>query len=179
MYTQNWYWQAQVCGYHCHTYTHRKSHKCGWYWHTHDCPEGGRSFLDTLFCTPVTSRWSPVTACPCPRSPPGRGNWTLVEILHTQIVAVNLCTGHECHLKSKVILMSSSTPQLATLKWSIKHKILFKLWPKAANHSQDDATIFRSTNTVGRTSLSLVLGNMAVARQILLIFNLSYLPCFV
>ena len=32
---------------------------------------------------------------------------------------------------------------------------------------------------VGRTSLSLALGNMAVARQILLIFNLSYLPCFV
>ena len=30
-----------------------------------------------------------------------------------------------------------------------------------------------------RTSLSLALGNMAVARQILLIFNLSYLPCFV
>ncbi len=32
---------------------------------------------------------------------------------------------------------------------------------------------------LGRTSLSLALGNMAVARQILLIFNLSYLPCFV
>ena len=32
---------------------------------------------------------------------------------------------------------------------------------------------------VGRTSLSLALGNMVVARQILLIFNLSYLPCFV
>ena len=33
--------------------------------------------------------------------------------------------------------------------------------------------------TLGRTSLSLVLGNMVVARQILLIFNLSYLLCFV
>ena len=32
---------------------------------------------------------------------------------------------------------------------------------------------------VGRTSLSLALGNMVVARQILLIFNLSYLPCSV
>ena len=32
---------------------------------------------------------------------------------------------------------------------------------------------------LGRTSLSLVLGNMVVARQILLIFNLSYLPCSV
>ena len=32
---------------------------------------------------------------------------------------------------------------------------------------------------VGRTSLSLVLGNMVVARQILLIFNLLYLPCSV
>ena len=30
-----------------------------------------------------------------------------------------------------------------------------------------------------RTSLSLALGNMVVARQILLIFNLSYLPCSV
>ena len=29
------------------------------------------------------------------------------------------------------------------------------------------------------TSLSLALGNMVVARQILLIFNLSYLPCSV
>ena len=35
------------------------------------------------------------------------------------------------------------------------------------------------TNKVGRTSLSLALGNMVVARQILLIFNLSYLPCSV
>ena len=34
-------------------------------------------------------------------------------------------------------------------------------------------------HTVGRTSLSLALGNMVVARQILLIFNLSYLPCSV
>ena len=83
------------------TYIHHKSHKCGWCWHTHDSPEGGRSFLGTLFCRPVTSRSSPVTACPCPHSPPGRDNWTLGEILHTQIVAVNLCTGHECHLKSK------------------------------------------------------------------------------
>ena len=32
---------------------------------------------------------------------------------------------------------------------------------------------------LGRTSLSLALGNMIVARQILLIFNLSYLPCSV
>ena len=32
---------------------------------------------------------------------------------------------------------------------------------------------------VGRTSLSLALGNMVVVRQILLIFNTSYLPCFV
>ena len=32
---------------------------------------------------------------------------------------------------------------------------------------------------IGRTSLSLALGNMAVARQMLLIFNLSYLPCSV
>ena len=32
---------------------------------------------------------------------------------------------------------------------------------------------------LGRTSLSLALGNMVVARQILLIFNLSYLPCSV
>ena len=32
---------------------------------------------------------------------------------------------------------------------------------------------------VGRTSLSLALGYMVVARQILLIFNLSYLPCSV
>ena len=32
---------------------------------------------------------------------------------------------------------------------------------------------------IGRTSLSLALGNMVVARQILLIFNLSYLPCSV
>ena len=32
---------------------------------------------------------------------------------------------------------------------------------------------------VGRTSLSLALGNMVVARQILLVFNLSYLPCSV
>ena len=32
---------------------------------------------------------------------------------------------------------------------------------------------------VGRTSLSLALGNMVVARQTLLIFNLSYLPCSV
>ena len=32
---------------------------------------------------------------------------------------------------------------------------------------------------VGPASLSLVLGNMVVARQILLIFNLSYLPCSV
>ena len=35
------------------------------------------------------------------------------------------------------------------------------------------------TQTLGRTSLSLALGNMVVARQILLIFNLSYLPCSV
>ena len=35
--------------------------------------------------------------------------------------------------------------------------------------------ILKSTK-VGRTSLSLALGNMVVARQILLIFNLSYLP---
>ena len=33
--------------------------------------------------------------------------------------------------------------------------------------------------TVGRTSLSLALDNMVVARQILPIFNLSYLPCSV
>ena len=32
---------------------------------------------------------------------------------------------------------------------------------------------------LGRTSLSLALGNMVVARQILLVFNLSYLPCSV
>ena len=32
---------------------------------------------------------------------------------------------------------------------------------------------------VGRTSLSLALGNMVVARQILLVFSLSYLPCSV
>ena len=32
---------------------------------------------------------------------------------------------------------------------------------------------------LGRTSLSLVLGNMVVAMQILLMFNLSYLPCSV
>ena len=32
------------------------------------------------------------------------------------------------------------------------------------------------TQTIGRTSLSLALGNMVVARQILLVFNLSYLP---
>ena len=32
---------------------------------------------------------------------------------------------------------------------------------------------------VGRTSLSLALGNMVVAKQILLLFNLSYLPCSV
>ena len=32
---------------------------------------------------------------------------------------------------------------------------------------------------IGRTSLSLALGNMVVARQILLILNLSYLPCSV
>ena len=35
------------------------------------------------------------------------------------------------------------------------------------------------SHSLGRTSLSLVLGNMVVARQILLIFNLSYLPCSV
>ena len=39
--------------------------------------------------------------------------------------------------------------------------------------------LWKSLLCVGRTSLSLALGNMAVARQILLIFNLSYLPCFV
>ena len=32
---------------------------------------------------------------------------------------------------------------------------------------------------VGRTSLSLALGNMVVSRQILLVFNLSCLPCSV
>ena len=32
------------------------------------------------------------------------------------------------------------------------------------------------SHSLGRTSLSLALGNMVVARQILLIFNLSYLP---
>ena len=32
---------------------------------------------------------------------------------------------------------------------------------------------------VGKTRLSLALGNMVVTRQILLIFNLSYLPCSV
>ena len=37
----------------------------------------------------------------------------------------------------------------------------------------------RENVRVGRTSLFLALGNMVVARQILLIFNLSYLPCSV
>ena len=37
----------------------------------------------------------------------------------------------------------------------------------------------RQNVRVGRTSLFLALGNMVVARQILLIFNLSYLPCSV
>ena len=32
---------------------------------------------------------------------------------------------------------------------------------------------------VGRSSLSLALGNMVVVRQILLVFNSSYLPCSV
>ena len=32
---------------------------------------------------------------------------------------------------------------------------------------------------LGRTNLSLALGNMVVARQILLLLNLSYLPCSV
>ena len=40
-------------------------------------------------------------------------------------------------------------------------------------------TVFPHIVTLGRASLSLALGNMAIARQILLIFNLSYLPCFV
>ena len=38
---------------------------------------------------------------------------------------------------------------------------------------------FSECMAIGRTSLSLALGNMVVARQILLIFNLSYLPSFV
>ena len=38
---------------------------------------------------------------------------------------------------------------------------------------------FPTIHTLGRTSLSLSQGNMVVARQILLIFNLSYLPCSV
>ena len=40
-------------------------------------------------------------------------------------------------------------------------------------------TVGQLVLVVGRTSLSLALGNMVITRQILLIFNLSYLPCSV
>ena len=89
---------------HHSTYIHHKSRKFGWCWHTHGYPEEGRSFLDILSCMQVTSRWSQATASLCPHSLPGRGSWTLVGIPRTQIVAVNLCTGREYHLKNRFII---------------------------------------------------------------------------
>ena len=49
----------------------------------------------------------------------------------------------------------------------------------ACTSNQNGTLESKNLTWVGRTSLSLVLSNMVTARQILLIFNLSYLPCSV
>ena len=83
------------------TYIHHRIRIFCLYWRTRGCLWVGKSFLDTLFCTPVTSKWFLKIASHDQRSLRGRGNSIRVENLHIQTAATDRNIGRGCHLENK------------------------------------------------------------------------------
>ncbi len=81
------------------TYIHHRSHRFGWYWHTHDYLEVEKSFQDIWSYMIRGDRLFPGTVYPCLRNHPGRDSWILVGSPHIQTTLEDLCTAHVCHLQ--------------------------------------------------------------------------------
>ena len=88
------------------TYTHHRSHRCGWWRHTHGSPWARRSFLGIWSCRRAAGRWSPATASLYPHNPPGKDSSPPEGSHHTRIASTNLCTDRGCHLEGQHYVFS-------------------------------------------------------------------------
>lgn len=83
------------------TYTRRRTHRCGWWKHTHGCPWAGKSSLGIWSCRQAEGKWFPGIVSLCLHNHPGKGNLPLEGSHHIQTASIGLCTAHEYHLKQR------------------------------------------------------------------------------
>ena len=83
------------------SYIRHKIRKFDWYWSTHGCLAGGKSFPDTLTYRLAKGKYIRSIAFPYQHNPPKTGNLYLRDTLHIRRAWWDQEIDHERHLNSE------------------------------------------------------------------------------